>query len=139
MNRQSPIVVALEQFELERANMLARLTKLDNLIAQTREVFHLPNGKPARVPMATATPAAANNNGHGNTDELDATDTAILSALKGGPMTPGNLAAKLEMERPAVRYRVKQLEAAGLLVSTGATATRQIALAGKPAKEAPQR
>jgi hypothetical protein len=39
MTASSPIAAALEQMELERANLAARLAKVDALIASTREVF----------------------------------------------------------------------------------------------------
>jgi hypothetical protein len=43
----------------------------------------------------------------------------------------------VSLDRAALRVQVKQLERAGALVSTGTTASRRIALAGQPAKEAP--
>lgn len=40
--KDSPIVRALAELQTERANMAARLEKLDTLIALMRDLFHLP-------------------------------------------------------------------------------------------------
>jgi DNA-binding transcriptional ArsR family regulator len=136
MTTKSPIAAALEQFELERTNLLARLAKLDNLIAQTRDVFHLPNGngrkanepapKPARAPKASG-------NGHG-----DLSADAIRAALKNGPLSPGKLVEQLGVERARLRYQLVKLEEQGVVISTGSTANRRVALAPhRTAKEAP--
>ena len=54
----------------------------------------------------------------------------ILTALKahGSPMSPGELATKLKVDRSLCRYHVKLLEKQGLVTSSGTTASRRIAL-----------
>jgi DNA-binding transcriptional ArsR family regulator len=126
----SPIAQALAQLELERANLAARLEKVDALIVSMRDVFHLPKASATVKEFPRAKPA--HTNGHGRVS-----DDAIRAALAGGPMAPGELADKLGLERSVVRYHVKQLEDAGELVSTGTTMSRRIALRDRPAKEAP--
>jgi DNA-binding transcriptional ArsR family regulator len=133
---------AIDELLAERQHLVARLAKLDAGIATLRELFHLPapttplNGTKTRLSSAAAAPSA-NGNGHGHRSELDET---ILTALRDGPMPPGELAAALKVERAALRHHLKQLEACGLLVSTGVTASRRVALApGASAKEAPSR
>jgi len=131
---QSPIARALDEFLTERRNLVARLEKVDALIASTCEVFHLPvpaldgrrNGTPA--PAAVDAPARRARSQIGD---------AIRSALKDGPLSPGDLAEKVGVTRGRLRYQVLALEQSGVIVSTGTTANRQIALAGTPAKEAP--
>jgi hypothetical protein len=46
----SPAAAALEQLLLERANLTARLAKVDDLIERMRDVFHLP-----ALPMRSVT------------------------------------------------------------------------------------
>lgn len=134
MTTASPIAAALEQLELERANLAARLDKVDALIASMRDVFHLPRGPRlnghahAKVEKA-ARPA---KNGHGSIS----TD-AIRAALRRGPMSPGALAAALQVPRARLGYHVTKLEEQGVLTTSGTTASRRIALADRPAKEDP--
>ena len=54
----------------------------------------------------------------------------ILTALKthGSPMSPGELATKLKVDRSLCRYHVKLLEKQGLVTSSGTTVSRRIAL-----------
>jgi DNA-binding transcriptional ArsR family regulator len=67
----------------------------------------------------------------------DEAGARILAQLKThGTMTPGALAKALKISRPNLRYRIKRLEQAGHVVSTGATAKRQVSLPRR-AKEAP--
>ena len=137
----SPIARVIAELETERANLTVRLEKVDAAIATMRELFHLPNGKPlakAREPKHSGIRKArvpAETNGKGKGDTLKA---AIRSALEHGPLTPAELETKRD-RRYTPTSRVAQLEADGLVVATGNTASRSIALAGKPAKEAPQR
>jgi hypothetical protein len=125
---KSPIGAALEQLQLERDNLVARLAKVDDLIVRMRDVFHLPAGRSAaRTPLT--------GNGHG---EISA--DAIRAALQAGPMSPAALAKQLRVKRIPLRHRVRDLVADGVLITSGTTAaSRRIALAGKskPAKEAP--
>lgn len=123
----SPIAEALEQLQLERTNLLARIEKVDAAIATLRDLFHLP----AERPIAKASPAA-NGNGH---EAL--TTEAIRAALANGPMSPGDLAVALDVGRVPLRHRVAELEREGVLVSTDTTVSRLVALSGTPAKEAP--
>lgn len=127
MNSNSPIAAALEQLQLERTNLLARVEKVDAAIATLRDLFHLPTER--TIGKVTA---AVNGNGHGAL-----TTDAIRAALARGPLSPGDLAAALDVGRVPLRHRVAALEREGLLVSTGTTASRLVALAGTPAKEAP--
>lgn len=62
---------------------------------------------------------------------------ALRAALRSGPMAPRDLARVLNVDRSTLRYQLKLCESAGMVVSTGATANRRIALSGKPAKEVP--
>jgi len=139
MNSHSPIAVALDELLKERHNLAARLGKVDAVISSMRDLFHLPappsgvNGK--RTHVEPRPPSAPRQNGD---DGL--TDGAILDALQAGPVGPGPLAVALHADRGKVRIRVKQLEERGLVVSTGTTANRQIALAcaaTSAAKEVP--
>jgi predicted ArsR family transcriptional regulator len=66
----------------------------------------------------------------------NAGDAIIAQLKKHGSMTPGALATALKISRPNLRYRIKPLEKAGRVVSTGSTANRQVSLPGR-AKEAP--
>ena len=131
---------ALDELLAERQHLVARLAKLDAGIATLRDLFHLPapaapvNGTKTRL-SAAAPPA--NVNEHSERSELDET---ILAALRDGPQAPGELAAALKVERSLLRYHLKQLEAGGLVVSTGVTVSRRVALApSAAAKEAPSR
>jgi biotin operon repressor len=119
---------AIAELEAERVHLSARLAKLDEAIATMRELFHLPRalGRRGRHPMPAAT-----SNGH------EATFNAIRTALARGPMSPADLAERLNISRHRLRATVAPLEDAGVLTSTGATASRRIALTGTPAKEAP--
>jgi DNA-binding transcriptional ArsR family regulator len=131
----SPIARVITELETERENLTARLAKVDTAIAAVRELFHLP-GESASV--KTRTTKAAEAEPRRSTRKGDKTREAILSALARGPMTPGDLAEKLGIERPALRYQVKQLEATGEVVSTGSTGDRRVAMAsGRRPKEAP--
>lgn len=129
-----PIAQALAQLQLERDNLAARLGKVDALIVSMRDVFHLPGRPTLAHKSARETPAHANGNGHGKV-----TAEAIRAALRDGPMKPGTLADRLGIPRPRLRYTLAQLEAEGVVVSTGATASRRVALPGAPAKEAVRR
>lgn len=63
----------------------------------------------------------------------------ILAALRAkSPQTPGELAKRLKLRRPALTYQIKPLVKSGAVVATGATANRQFSLPGRgrAAKEA---
>lgn len=133
MTVQSGIARAIQELLTERQNLAVRIEKLDALVADMRAVFHLPapersNGKPREArPVAERSVRRASP-----------VDALIIARLKDGPMAPGALADVLQCDRPALRYRIKQLEAQGAVVSTGTTASRRVALApGRSAKEAP--
>jgi hypothetical protein len=120
----SGIPRALDELLSERSHLTARLAKVDQAIATLQELFHV---RPRR------TRAVAARNGHG---ALSA--DALRAALRHGPRAPGELCTELGVTRARLRYRVRQLEAAGVIVSNGSTRNRQITLAGtRPAKEAP--
>lgn len=122
----SPIARAVSELETEKANLMARVEKVDQAIASLRALFHLPTNGRAAAP-ATPAPRA----------KSDTTTAAIRAALSNGPLSPGALATAVGIERPVLRIHVKRLEADGAIVSSGTTASRRIALAGRPAKEAP--
>jgi hypothetical protein len=130
-------MAALEQLELERANLRTRLDKVDALIVSMHDVFHLPARRPhtngtAVRPVPTRPPAPPEGNGHGSISV-----EAIAAALRKGPMSPGDLAAALQVPAPRLRYHIAKLMAAGTLVGSGTTASRRIALAEPSAKEGP--
>jgi hypothetical protein len=62
---------------------------------------------------------------------------AIRSALRHGPMPPRELASALHATAYQVKCCVKQLEAQGVIKTSGTTTTRRIALADRPAKGDP--
>jgi hypothetical protein len=132
---KSPIAAALAQLQLERANLTARLAKVDEAIVTLGDLFHLPTtALPTRNMKVTDASHQSSKGSNGHAHELS---DAIRAALKSGPMAPGELAAQLKIDRQALRYHVKQLEADRIVVSSGTTAARRIALAGRPAKEVP--
>lgn len=63
-------------------------------------------------------------------DAPSAQGDRILTALKahGSPMSPGELATKLKVDRQLIRFYVKKLEKQGLVTATGVTSGRRIAL-----------
>jgi hypothetical protein len=134
MPTESHIARAIEELTTERAMLQARIGKIDAALAHMRELFHLPGPKPRRAPTpASSGNGHANGNGH-STLSVE----AIRSALQNGPLSPGDLSAALGVERAKLRLALKQYETAGVIVSTGATGNRRVALAaGAPAKEAP--
>ena len=136
----SRIARVIEELELEREHMSARLAKIDAAIATMRELFHLPGDKPAAaLRISKGSKARTASAPTGATRKGDQALDAIRAALKAGPLSPGELETKLKISRYMLNTHVKQLEADGVLVSTGTTISRRIALAGTPAKEAPQR
>lgn len=137
MTSQSPLVRAIAELVTERENLAARLAKVDRLIADMRDIFHLPGERSAAKPRASA-PEVAGTNGHGS-GKGAATKAAIRAALKGGPLAPAELSKRLDQPEARLNYHLRQLEQAGVVVRTGVRTSRRIALAGTPAKEAPQR
>jgi len=131
-------MAALEQLELERANLRSRLDKVDALIVSMRDVFHLPapprphtNGTATvtrAVPVRPAVPRATNGRGSISVE-------AIAAALRKGPVTPGALATTLQVPRARLTYHLNQLAVQGLVQLTGTTSSRRVALAAPAAKE----
>ena len=67
-------------------------------------------------------------------------DDAILDALREkSPQSPGELAKRLKLARPALTYQIKPLIKSGAVVATGHTGNRQFSLPSRSraAKEAP--
>jgi hypothetical protein len=120
----SGIARALEELQVERDHLAARIAKLDALMAQMRDMFHLPARGSGH--KAAAPPAALSIPVHAPRPELD---KAIRIALHDGPLSPGALATVIAVDRAKLRVRLKQLEATGVIVTTGTTAGRRVALA----------
>jgi hypothetical protein len=130
----SNIARAIEEMQTERANLAARLAKVDALIVTMREMFHLPNGHKVKATKAKPPDeAVAPTNG----TKTPLTDAMILAALKGGALSPGAISKQLGVERSRLRFRVAGLEQRGFVTSSGTTAARLIQLTAKAAKEAP--
>jgi predicted Rossmann fold nucleotide-binding protein DprA/Smf involved in DNA uptake len=131
---KSHIGAAVDELHAEREHLVARLGKSDAAIAAVREAFHLPPAAPHLTPKPrAAAKAAQRRNGR-----VDPSDDAILAALSAGPVSPGELAAQLGVERARLRGCLVRLEEHGLIASMGATATRRVFLPEHtPAKEAP--
>jgi hypothetical protein len=124
--QSSPVARAIAELETERANLATRLEKVDAAIATLRDLFHLPVVR------------HANGNGNGNGHHADPdVDAKIRAALKSGPLSPRALAAAIGVARVELRGRIRELERAGVLACSGATASRRVALAAAAAKEAP--
>lgn len=132
--RSSHVSAAVDELVAEREHLVARLAKVDAAITAVREAFHLPPAARAPKPKrAPTTKAPQNGNGHG---ELH--DNAILAALRSGPLSPGDLAARLGVERTRLRDRLVKLGERGFVRVTGSTTTRRIELtSAPPTKEAP--
>ena len=65
---------------------------------------------------------------------------AIVAALQAkSPLSPGELAKRVKLSRPALTYQVKPLLKNGTVIATGATLNRQFSLPprSRAAKEAP--
>lgn len=133
--KSSPIGAALEQIELERANLTARLAKVDALIAQMRDVFHLPearrvNGHAAKAKGHRPAPRVVSSDGQ-------VTAETISEALRDGPLSPADLAKRLDVPRANLQRLLAVMTSQRLIVATGVTQSRRYTLPGKPAKEAP--
>src|SRR5262245_26991697 len=104
MTPSSPIARAITELESERANLTARLAKVDAAIATLRDLFHLPaqRAKSDSVPLEI--------------------ETLIRAALAAGPLSPGALSEAVHVRRDLLRPHLKDLERRGLLVCRGATA-----------------
>jgi DNA-binding transcriptional ArsR family regulator len=80
----------------------------------------------------------------GSTDELsvvfqalaDPTRRAIISRLRAGATTVGELAEPFRMSRPAISQHLKVLERAGLIERTTAAQWRRCSLRTEPLDEA---
>ena len=133
----NPVATAVAALEQERDNLAARLQKVDTAIASMRELFHLPkppakaNGH-APAPRRRVMPAAPSN-GHRVTLDVE----AVRNALRQGPMSPGELAQVLHVDRARLRYQLAKLEEQGIVSMSGTTASRRVALADGSAKEEP--
>lgn len=132
MNPTGLVAGAIESLVAEREQLASRLQKVDAAISAVREAFHLPQPAPARPER---TPSPTKKNGNGRSSEL--TVDAITKALKAGPMKPGDLSSALGVERARLRSRLAEMETRGVVVSTGVTMSRRVALAGSRPKEAP--
>jgi hypothetical protein len=130
----SNIARAIEEMQTERANLAARLAKVDALIVTCARCSTSRDRAPIR--KAKSAPAATVPT-NGTSTRTVLTDEMILTALKAGPLKPGVLAKRLGVDRPRVRFRVTGLEQRGFLTSTGSTGSRLIQLTAKAAKEAP--
>jgi DNA-binding Lrp family transcriptional regulator len=65
---------------------------------------------------------------------------AIIAALQvKSPLSPRELAKRVKLERPLLKYHVKLLLKSGRVIATGATMNRQFSLPPRSgaAKEAP--
>lgn len=120
----SPIARAVAELETERQNLQARLGKVDEAIASLRALFHLPAARETTKARNTKVPDPEHRSSKGGD-----TTAAIRAALSNGPLSPGALAIAVGMERANLRRQLTALEAEGLIVSSGTTASRRIALA----------
>ena len=66
----------------------------------------------------------------------DPTRRAIISRLRGGPTTVGDLAGPFAMSRPAVSQHLNVLERAGLIQRTADAQWRRVSLRTQPLDEA---
>jgi DNA-binding transcriptional ArsR family regulator len=66
----------------------------------------------------------------------DPTRRAMISRLRTGPATVGELAEPFEMSRPAISQHLKVLERAGLIERTAAAQWRRCTLRTEPLDEA---
>jgi CRP-like cAMP-binding protein len=120
---------AIDALLAERTHLQARIAKVDEALATMRELFHLPAAeRPARTARAKA--PKAGTNGHGKISE-----DAIRAALRNGPLSPRDLATQLGITPGNLRYTAAKLERSGVLVGTGSTTNRLLALSGR--KEVP--
>lgn len=135
MTRNGHIAAAVEELLAEREHLQARLTKVEAAIAAVRDAFHLPA---ERRQAAKASRGSTNGNVAPRRPRSSlVTIDAVQAALRGGPVSPGELARTLGVERAALRYALKGFEQRGLIVSTGTTSTRRVSLPSQTAKEAP--
>jgi biotin operon repressor len=135
LSADTSLNAALQALMTSEADHVARLAEVREVIAGLRKVLGVTEaGAPRPVAKARIT---KDPDPELRRSKVDKAKEKIRAALARGPMSPGELAEKLGMERPALRYQVKQLEADGVVVSTGTTAGRRIALVGRPTKEAP--
>lgn len=140
MSPQSGVARALEELQAERQNLSARLEKIDGLIATMRDVFHLPNKtvNAATRPRTLAAVVTASKGAGKNSHRATPSEAAILAALNNGPIAPRALEDRLGVERGTLRYQLRVLQERRLIVCTGTTASRRVALApAKSAKEEP--
>jgi DNA-binding transcriptional ArsR family regulator len=66
----------------------------------------------------------------------DPTRRAIITRLRGGPTTVGELAAPFAMSRPAISQHLNVLERAGLIQRTADAQWRRVTLRDAPLDEA---
>lgn len=97
---------------------------MDQAIASLRALFHLRTAER----KSSAPEQKSSSNG-------DRT-AAIRSALARGPLSPGKLADAVGIDRANLGHLLRALERDGIVVRTGTTANRRVALASAAAKEA---
>lgn len=137
----STIAEALTAIEAELQAVRTRADQLEAARAALQRIL-TPVAAPPRpaAPAAVGPPTVAHApttrratpaGGPGRHDE------AILAALRraGSPMTPKALGAAVSLPVPSLRRVLGDLARRRLVVVTGATATRRVALSGRPTKE----
>lgn len=136
MSHLQPVVAALE---LERSALQGqiaatqdRLTKVEAAIGSIRGLLG-ETTVPQRTGPLVERRAPAKSGPKPDTKQFD----SIRNALKGGPLSPGDLARKIDIERNSMRRMVERLIDSGEITATGTTQSRRLALSGRPAKEAP--
>lgn len=123
------------------AILRAERDKIDAVIVQVSSLFGLTaetaaaaeDSKPRRRAIAAA--ATPRTNGAA----LETQSTKILEALRkaGGSLTQGGLVAATNLSAYLLNNRLTELSAKRLVVITGASSGKRIALPGASAKEAP--
>ena len=136
----SPLNAALEALLASEAEYAGKLAAVREVIAGLRTVLGVespsaPVGAPtprAKTPHTNVPDRIESGNSKG-----DRTKARILAALKRGPLTTIDLAAKVGMSKSAAGYHVRQLREDRAIVFVGEGRATKIALAGSAPKEAP--
>jgi DNA-binding transcriptional ArsR family regulator len=124
----SHIARAVAELEAEELHLAARLEKVRTAIAAVRSACHLPATRKAPATRTKRSEPSADGNGRRRTKAKLSAD-AVRAALRNGPLSPGELVSALGIERAQLRRLLVRFEEQGLVTSTGATASRRIALA----------
>jgi hypothetical protein len=104
---QSSIARALDAMEEERGNLAARLAKVEALIAQMRDAFHLPSAPASRA--ATKAPRAPKTRASSDAPVYESKyGAAIHSALQKGPLSPADLSMAVGVQVDALNYHVRK-------------------------------